>query len=399
MADLHTDDWLDARFDAAVDDLDRVLATPRRLTSGDFRRHARRHNAGRAALAVGMVGGTLGALAFVARDPASPAPVASPTTEAAATSAVPASVRPTVQTDAGDAAVSATLQAVGWPYPIQPAAEGTGQAGSTAVTATLDAGSLAFEIVPWAPGEYSDDVGWQRSVAGSTADGEPVAEGTLFVSDAPPTRSASIVTPLALVRVSAEHADLDAIGGADSFADVARLLARSGPSVLAGEQITAEPTPTASLQALAPSQEYFAAVFTAREIVIENCMAQVGYDYRARPNEATGTGGTWDEWEQWHDQQVAANPDFDAVLFGGADEQVGGCQADAYRAVHGPGEEAYSKAATLENQLRGDIYWLDLDQAAVDQWIAEHAEDVERVHAELDEELQTARTIIENPNP
>jgi hypothetical protein len=49
--------------------------------------------------------------------------------------------------------------------------------------------------------------------------------------------------------------------------------------------------------------------------------------------------------------------------------------------------------------LRGDIYWLDLDQAAVDQWIAEHAEDVERVHAELDEELQTARTIIENPNP
>ena len=90
MADLHTDDWLDARFDAAVDDLDRVLATPRRLTSGDFRRHARRHNAGRAALAVGMVGGTLGALAFVARDPASPAPVASPTTEAAATSAVPA---------------------------------------------------------------------------------------------------------------------------------------------------------------------------------------------------------------------------------------------------------------------------------------------------------------------
>lgn len=108
-------------------------------------------------------------------------------------------------------------------------------------------------------------------------------------------------------------------------------------------------------------------------------MTQVGYEYRARPNDAAGTGGTWDEWEQWHDQQVAAYPDFDAALFGGADEQIGGCQADAYRAVHGPGEEAYSKAATLENQFRGDIHWLDLDQAAVDQWITEHAEDVARV--------------------
>ncbi|HAP74669.1 MAG TPA: hypothetical protein DCR14_01120 [Acidimicrobiaceae bacterium] len=396
MADLHTDDWLDVRFDAAVDDLDRVLAAPHPLTSGDFRRPARRHNAGRAVLAVGMVGGTLGALVFVARDPASPAPVASPTTEAAAISAAPASVRPTVQTDAWEAAVSATLQAVGWPYPIQHAAEGAGQAGSTAVAATLDAGSLLFEVIPWAPGEYSDDVGWQRGVAGATAVGEPVAEGTLFVSDAPPTRSASIVTPRALVRVSAEQADVDAIGGADSFADVARLLARAVPSVLAGEQLTVAPTPTASLQALAPSQEYFAAVFAAREIVIENCMAQVGYEYRARPNDAAGTGGTWDEWERWHDQQVAANPDFDAALFGGADEQIGGCQADAYRAVHGPGEEAYSKAAALENQLRGEIHWLDLDQAAVDQWITEHAQHVQRVRAELDEELQTAQTIIEN---
>lgn len=39
---------------------------------------------------------------------------------------------------------------------------------------------------------------------------------------------------------------------------------------------------------------------------------------------------------------------------------------------------------------------VSLDQAAVDQWIAEHAEDVARAHAELDEELQTERTIIEN---
>jgi hypothetical protein len=345
-----------------------------------------------------MVGGTLGALALVARDPASQAPAASPTIDAAATSAAPASSRPTVPTDAWEAAVSAALQAVGWPYPIQPAAEGAGQAGSTAVAATLDAGSLEFEIVPWGPGEYADEIEWLRGVAGGTGDGERVEEGTLFVSDTPPTRSTSIVTPLALVRVSAERADVDAIGSADSFVDVARLLARAVPRVLAGEQITAAITPTASLQALAPTQEYFAAVFAAREIVIENCMAQLGYEYRARPNDATGTGGTWDEWEQWHDQQVAANPDFDEVLFGGANEQIGGCQADAYRAVHGPGEEAYSKAAALENQLRGDIYWLDLDQAAVDQWIAEHAEDVERVHAELDEELQTARTIIENAN-
>jgi hypothetical protein len=178
--------------------------------------------------------------------------------------------------------------------------------------------------------------------------------------------------------------------------EAAQVLADYRPEPTPTSTVTIPLTPSASLEALAPSQEYFAAVWDAREIVIGNCMAQLGYDYRARPNDASGTGGTWDEWNHWHNQQLAANPDFDAALFGAVDEQVGGCQAEAYLAVHGPGEEAYSKAASLENELRGDIDWLELDQTAVDRWVADHAEDVERVRAELDEELQTARSIIEN---
>jgi hypothetical protein len=79
--------------------------------------------------------------------------------------------------------------------------------------------------------------------------------------------------------------------------------------------------------------------------------------------------GAWDEWNHWHNQQLAANPDFDAALFGAVDEQVGGCQAEAYLAVHGAGEEAYSKAASLANELRGDIDWLALDQTVVDRWV------------------------------
>lgn len=404
MPNLHTDDWLDARFDAAVDDLDRVLTAPRPLTCGEFRRSAHRHSAGRAALAVGVAGGTIGALALVARDSGAQAPASAPTSEATrttVTSVVAASSRPTPQSEAWEAAVSVTLEAVGWPYPVEstvPSVGASGQVGGAAVTVAIDSGLLVFDVVPWATGEYSADADWQRGVAGVTSGGEAVAEGTLFVSDSPPNRSATIVTPLALVSVIAQQTDVDAIGGTDNFTDVARLLARAVPNVLAGEQIDRAFTPTASLDGLTPSGEYYTAVWDAREIVIGDCMTELGYGYRPRPNDAAGTGGTWDEWNEWHDQQVAADPDFEPAFQGGPDDQAGGCQLEAYLAVHGPGEEAYSKATTLENELRADIDWLDLNQTAVDQWVTDHAEDIDRVHAELDEELQTARSIIENAN-
>lgn len=406
MPDLHTDEWLDARFDAAVHDLDRVLTAPQPLTRSEFRHHARRHAAGRTALAVGLLGGTVGAIALVARQPDSQAPASAPTTDptrtTTATTTVAAAIRPTPQSEAWRTAVSATLEAVGWAFPIEattPTVGAPGQVGGAAVTATLDTGLLVFDIVPWAPGEYSDDIDWQRGVAGVTTGGERIAEGTLFISDTPPNRSATVVTPLAIVSVIAQQADVDTVGSTDSFADVARLLARTVPNVLAGDEITTAATPSASMAAIQPTHEYTTTVWDAREIVIGDCMTRLDHDYRPRPNDAAGTAGIWDEWNQWHNAQVAADPSFEDA-FQGSDPnaQSGGCQAEAYLAVHGPGEEAYSKAATLENELRADIDWLDLDQTTVDQWVAAHAQDVERVHAELDEEQQTARSIIENAN-
>lgn len=153
------------------------------------------------------------------------------------------------------------------------------------------------------------------------------------------------------------------------------------------------------LDAVRPSQQYFVAVWDAREVVIGECMNQQGFDYRPRPNDAAATGGTWDDWNQWKNEQTASHPSFESALQGRPDAQAGGCQLEAYRAVHGPGEEAYSKAATLENELRAHAGGLDLDQTTVDQWVAEHAEEVDRVNAELDEELQTARRIIQNSTP
>lgn len=180
-------------------------------------------------------------------------------------------------------------------------------------------------------------------------------------------------------------------------------LRASRPNEQAGrpdsDDVDDPPSNLSLLDAVRPSQEYFVAVWDAREVVIGECMNRRGFDYRSRPNDAAATGGTWDDWNQWKNEQTASHPSFESAFQGRPDAQAGGCQLEAYLAVHGPGEEAYSKAATLENELRARSAGLDLDQTTVDRWVVEHAEEVDRVHAELDEELQTARRIIQNSTP
>lgn len=171
---------------------------------------------------------------------------------------------------------------------------------------------------------------------------------------------------------------------------------------VAGQSYPPTPTttplvsPSGSVTALQPTQEYWADVWDAREIVISQCMAQIGHEYQPRPNDAAGAGGSWEAWDEWHAGQVAADPTFESAFQGSdPDAQSGGCQLEAFLAVHGPGEEAYSKASGLDNQLRAELNF-DLNQAAVDEWLTAHAEAIQQVWAELDEEQQTARSIIAN---
>lgn len=173
------------------------------------------------------------------------------------------------------------------------------------------------------------------------------------------------------------------------------------PATTEAEPPTIDPADesTAALTALRPSPEYSAAVWEAREIIIEACMAELGYDFEPRPNVAAETGGTWDAWNEWYAEQIVIQPGFESSLLGDVDQSVRGCQREAYLAVHGPGEEAYSKAATLENELLAFIDPTQSDQSAIDHWVADHAQDVERVQRELDEELQAAKDIIDQAGP
>lgn len=193
-----------------------------------------------------------------------------------------------------------------------------------------------------------------------------------------------------LVLVSQRGDTNEAAGTADGTA----------PAPVPTTMPTEAPVPELSLGAVQPTQEYWVAVWDAREIVIGDCMQQLGHEYRPRPNDAARptneSVGTWDDWNLWRSDQASGDPSFEADLFGSdLDAQAGGCQLDAYLEVHGPGEEAYSKAAGLENELRAEVGSAALDQPAVDRWVEAHDDDVASVRTELDEELVTARSIIE----
>lgn len=149
-----------------------------------------------------------------------------------------------------------------------------------------------------------------------------------------------------------------------------------------------------ALSDLEPSREYLASVWLAREILIEECMAELGFDYQRRPF-GPGSEKAATEWEAWFAAQVAAAPDFERAMQGGPNEQSGGCQLEAFQTVHGDGEEAYSKLSTLLNELLGDLPTdADRTPANIATWIAEHRSGIDVIRAELAEEQATAESII-----
>jgi hypothetical protein len=147
---------------------------------------------------------------------------------------------------------------------------------------------------------------------------------------------------------------------------------------------------------LEPSQAYWAAVWQAREIVIGRCMATFGYDFKPRPF-GSNAAMTQTEWDEWFNEQVAADPAFERTLFGEpSDQQTGGCQLEAFRAVHGPGEEAYSKMSNLMNQMLGDLPTdVERSDANVAAWIEAHRAKVDDIKAELAQEHATAQSILD----
>lgn len=153
-------------------------------------------------------------------------------------------------------------------------------------------------------------------------------------------------------------------------------------------------SPADATAQLEPTQAYWAAVWAAREIVIGQCMAKSGYEYLPRPFDSDPSAKQ-DEWQAWFDQQVANDPTFKTTMLGDGNQQAGGCQLEAFTAVHGPGEEAYSKMATLFNEMLAD---LPTDEerttANITAWINDHRTQVEEVRTELDEEQATAESII-----
>lgn len=154
-------------------------------------------------------------------------------------------------------------------------------------------------------------------------------------------------------------------------------------------------SPTDATAQLEPTQAYWAAVWEAREIVIGQCMARSGYEYLPRPF-GPDAATAWDEWQVWFDQQVANDPNFKTTMLGyDGDQQAGGCQLEAYTTVHGPGEEAYSKMATLFNEMLADLPTdAERTTANITHWIDDHRAQVEEVRTELAEEQATAESII-----
>lgn len=150
-----------------------------------------------------------------------------------------------------------------------------------------------------------------------------------------------------------------------------------------------------AIDELEPSWEYQAAVWSAREIVIRRCMAALGFEYQLRPFVPTNDAA-WLRWDEWFDEQTATSPTFEEAMLGGLNEQAGGCQLDAYRAVHGPGEEAYSKLSGLLNQMLADLPTeADRTDAKLAEWVEQHRLQLDAIHAELSDEQATAQTIID----
>ena len=165
-----------------------------------------------------------------------------------------------------------------------------------------------------------------------------------------------------------------------------------------------------ALDALRPDTEYFVATWAAREIVMARCMTDAGFEWQARPNDAASDTDQWAVWEEWFEAQAATDSSFETAAFGDDalnDTNVGGCQLEAGREVHGPGEEAFSRAADLENEvLASKLQFVDTLEPTVDidaaasavvaTWLEENSAAIQDIGTDIADELATARSVIAN---
>ena len=100
--------------------------------------------------------------------------------------------------------------------------------------ANVGAGQIEFTVRAFSVGEYRPDAAWQQQVAGAHQPGQPVAAGTMFVTDDPATaaRQVVIVTPSAIVTVVAREVSTADLPPLDVFVRAAQRLAAAVPTVL-----------------------------------------------------------------------------------------------------------------------------------------------------------------------
>lgn len=144
--------------------------------------------------------------------------------------------------------------------------------------------------------------------------------------------------------------------------------------------------------------EYFILVWDAREVLEVECMRAAGFEYEPRPNPAALSAKGMSEaeqaplWAEW-EETFLTQPGFESALLG--DEGMSGCQGDAYRVVHGPGEPAYAQMANLYNLMVGYLFEKeDGSQGAVDEWLRQNNEAMAAIRADIETERQSAIALL-----
>ena len=108
--------------------------------------------------------------------------------------------------------------------------------------------------------------------------------------------------------------------------------------------------------ALQPPEGYLRLMNTAREMTIQRCMTEQGFDYRPSPNlEDIPTDGSdfveFDEWDAWRTDQLTETPGFKLALFGVDGDGPDSCTGSANDTIFGT-----VSAEALATQLRADRY-------------------------------------------
>lgn len=117
-----------------------------------------------------------------------------------------------------------------------------------------------------------------------------------------------------------------------------------------------QPEPSATAQALQPPAGYLRSMNTAREMAIQQCMTEQGYDYRPSPNlEDIPIDGSdfveFDEWDAWRTDQITDTPGFELALFGADGDGPDSCTGSANDTIFGT-----VSAEALATQLQADRY-------------------------------------------